>query len=339
MAISQIIEESWLSTENLVKLGVGLSAVGLGVWAVRSMRRKKSQTRRVYKLIESIAELNTTQVRIKDPERVELILTNLKQSGKDTLQVVSDFDRTISLCSYNGQSCPTSFGIIENSEYINEPIRNELNKIFNYYYPIEHDHSKTKEEKMPYMVEWWEKSNELIVSTGLSRDDLRHIIQNSMTHLKHNCKSFFRALEAHDIPCLVFSAGLGDVIEEWIEHECGLYRNMKIVSNFMDFDEETNRIKGFRGKIIHIFNKNEGVLLDTDYEKTIHNRPNVILLGDSLGDIEMANGFPSLSNVLKIGFLNTKVDVLLPEYMESFDIVLIQDDTFDVPNAILSSIL
>jgi 5'-nucleotidase len=61
----------------------------------------------------------------------------------------------------------------------------------------------------------------------------------------------------------------------------------------------------------------------------------VILLGDSLGDIEMANGFPTLNNLLKIGFLNTKVDVLLPEYLTSYDIVLVEDDSFDVANAIL----
>jgi hypothetical protein len=53
----------------------------------------------------------------------------------------------------------------------------------------------------------------------------------------------------------------------------------------------------------------------------------------------MANGFPTLNNLLKIGFLNGKVDVLLPEYMESYDIVLIEDDSFDVANAILDKIL
>lgn len=130
------------------------------------------------------------------------------------------------------------------------------------------------------MIEWWEKANQVIVDTGLTRKHLREVIQSSMTHLKHNCKSFFKRLEDNNIPCLVFSAGLGDVIEEWMEHECnGSYRNIKIVSNFMDFDSETGRIKGFKGQMIHVYNKNEGVLLDTEYEKNIHTRPNVNILG------------------------------------------------------------
>ncbi len=147
--------------------------------------------------------------------------------------------------------------------------------MFNYYYPIEHDHSMTKEEKVPFMVEWWEKANKIITESGISKHDLDLIIRNSMTHLKQNCKDFFRSLESNQIPLLVFSAGLGDIIHEWMKHECGEYSNMKIVSNFMDFDEETGIIKGFKGSMIHIFNKNESVLNETEFEKTIHDRSNV----------------------------------------------------------------
>lgn len=49
-------------------------------------------------------------MRIKNAARLEEILSNMIQMGKEKLQVVSDFDRTISLCSYNGVRCPTSFG-------------------------------------------------------------------------------------------------------------------------------------------------------------------------------------------------------------------------------------
>ena len=77
----------------------------------------------------------------------------------------------------------------------------------------------------------------------------------------------------------------------------------------------------------------------TDTTKLIVNRPNVILLGDSTGDVEMANGFPALNNILKIGFLNVHVEELLPLYLEIYDIVTIKDDTFNVPNAIIKSIL
>ena len=189
------------------------------------------------------------------------------------------------------------------------------------------------------MIDWWTKSLDLSVQTQISRDHIVEIVKNSSTHLKEGCKWFFYTLERYDVPLLVFSAGLGDMIQHWIVQELGIFKNLKIVSNFMSFDSTTNIINGFQGSLIHIFNKNESVLLDTEYEKLIKNRSNVILLGDSLGDVDMANGFPSLNNLLKIGFLNEHAEELLPRYMEAYDIVTIRDPTFNVPNAILRSII
>jgi len=99
------------------------------------------------------------------------------------------------------------------------------------------------------------------------------------------------------------------------------------------------KLKKQQGTTIHIFNKNESVLIHTDAEKLVKDRPNVILIGDSLGDIDMASGVPAVNNILKIGFLNEHVDHLLPKYMEAYDIVTIKDATFSVPNAILRSII
>lgn len=197
----------------------------------------------------------------------------------------------------------------------------------------------SRDEKLPYMIEWWTKSLDLVVQTQIESTHLKDIVRNSTTHLKNGCKWFFHTLERYEVPLLIFSAGIGNIIEEWIVQECGSYKNMTIISNFMTFDEITNRINGFSGSLIHIFNKNEGVLLDTKHAASILNRPNVILLGDSLGDIEMANGFPNLNHVLKIGFLNDKVEEQLSKYMEAYDIVIIKDDTFIIPNAILRSII
>ena len=84
---------------------------------------------------------------------------------------------------------------------------------------------------------------------------------------------------------MIFSAGIGNVVQEFIAQQCGSYKNMRVVSNFMKFNNLTNRICGFQGKLIHIYNKNESVLLDTDYEKIIEKRKNVILIGDSIGKL------------------------------------------------------
>lgn len=169
--------------------------------------------------------------------------------------------------------------MLERSRFIHSDLRAKFKELRDLYLPIEHDPTMTKEEKIPFMIEWWSKTFELVIESQISRDNLIEIVRNSTTHLKEGCQWLFYTLERCDIPLLIFSAGLGDIIQEWIMQQCGTFKNMKIVSNFMSFDSVTNKITGFQGNMIHIFNKNEGVLLDTEYEKLIENRQNVILLG------------------------------------------------------------
>lgn len=53
-------------------------------------------------------------------------------------------------------------------------------------------------------------------------------------------EQFFDRLQQHNVPVFIFSAGLGDVLEE-IMRQAGVYHpNVKVVSNFMDFDENVS---------------------------------------------------------------------------------------------------
>ena len=40
---------------------------------------------------------------------------------------------------------------------------------------------------------------------------------------------------------------------------------------------------GFKGELIHVFNKNESAIHKSDYFENISHRENIILMGDSLG--------------------------------------------------------
>ena len=64
---------------------------------------------------------------------------------------------------------------------------------------------------------------------------------------------------------------------------------------------------GFKGELIHIYNKNENAIHNSDYFENLQHRENILLLGDSLGDLQMAEGAVESANILKIGFLNDKV--------------------------------
>ncbi|XP_030064140.1 cytosolic 5'-nucleotidase 3A [Microcaecilia unicolor] len=182
------------------------------------------------------------------------------------------------------------------------------------------------------------KSHMLLIEQHLQKSKFAEIVNESDVMLKEGYEIFFDKLNEHSIPVFIFSAGIGDILEEVIRQNGVYHSNVKVVSNFMEFDEN-GILKGFKGELIHVYNKHDGALKNTEYFSHLKDNSNIILLGDSLGDLTMADGVANVENILKIGFLNDKVDELLEKYMDSYDIVLVKDETLDVANSILQKIL
>lgn len=281
-----------------------------------------------------IPELSNPSVCMKDPQKVQEILQSMVKAGSNTVQVISDFDMTLTRFAYNGKRCPTCHNILDNSKLISSDCREQLKQLLNTYYPIEIDSSRPVEEKLPLMVEWWTKAHDLLVEQKIKKDLLATVVRESDAMLRDGYQLLFDHLHEHSIPLLIFSAGIGDILEEVIRQAGVFHPNVKVFSNYMDFDE-SGVLRAFKGELIHIYNKREGALLNTGHFQELRTRPNVLLLGDSLGDLTMADGVQDMENILKIGFLNDKVEERKQSYLDSYDIVLIKDETLDVPNAVL----
>ncbi|XP_063281595.1 7-methylguanosine phosphate-specific 5'-nucleotidase [Pelobates fuscus] len=285
-----------------------------------------------------IPELNKETVRMRDPEKVRKIIMALQKGGEQKLQVISDFDMTLSRFGYNGERCPTCYNIIDNSKIVSEDCRKKLKELFNIYYPLEIDPKRTTQEKYPLMIEWWSKAHTLLCEQKIQKEKLTQVVQESQAMLREGFQVFFDSLNRSEIPLFIFSAGIGDVLEEIIRQAGVFHPNIKVVSNYMDFDDNGILI-GFKGELIHTYNKNNTVLRDTEYFQKIKDRTNILLLGDTLGDLTMADGVASLDNILRIGFLNDKVEEQTELFLQSYDIVLVQDETLDVANGILKYIM
>ena len=130
---------------------------------------------------------------------------------------------------------------------------------------------------------------------------------------------------------------LVDIIEELLQTNNLLFPNMHIISNVMQFNPETGICDRFRKPEIHVFNKSEVTVRDLPYHDTIENRPNVILLGDSAGDLQMSKGI-SHEVCLTIGFLNLEIEKRLDAFIELYDIVVLYDGAADVVNWILEKL-
>ncbi|XP_053554857.1 7-methylguanosine phosphate-specific 5'-nucleotidase isoform X2 [Bombina bombina] len=274
---------------------------------------------------------------MKNPEKVKELIMALQKGGEKKLQVISDFDMTLSRFQYNGERCPTCYNIIDNSKIISEDCRKKLKELFNIYYPLEIDSNLTIKEKYPLMVEWWSKAHVLLCEQKIQKEKLSQVVKESQAKLREGFEVFFNSLYRSEIPLFIFSAGIGDVLEEIIRQAGVYHQNIKVVSNYMDFDDN-GLLTGFKGDLIHTYNKNNSVLRDTEYFQQISDRSHILLLGDTLGDLTMADGVPTVDNILRIGFLNDKIEEQAEVFLQSYDIVLVQDETLDVVNGILQYI-
>ncbi|KAI9999468.1 hypothetical protein NQD34_018511 [Periophthalmus magnuspinnatus] len=335
----------------VVKVGAAASASVCalfgGVVLAQYIVAKKKRAGKKTRIIEMMPQFEKNTVHMKDPERVEQIICGLKNINKKT-KIITDFDMTLSKFQVNGKRCPTCHRltttkpwcvqILLTTRWVTDECRQKLVQLKNQYYPIEIDPQLTMEEKYPFMVEWYFKSHTLLVEQRLQKDKLPEAVRDSDAALRDGYEQFFDRLHQHNVPVFIFSAGLGDVLEE-ILRQSGVYLpNVKVVSNFMDFDDN-GVIRGFKGELIHVYNKHDGALRNTEYFKQLKENCNIILMGDSLGDLSMADGVPNVENILKIGFLNDKVEERLDKYLDHYDIVLVRDETLEVPNAILQKVL
>jgi len=287
--------------------------------------------------IQKIRELASSKVHINNHEKVNQILNDLIQGGTKRLQVVSDFDRTITKQHENGKTHISSFGMFSLCPSVTPEYRETEHQLTSKYFPLEIDVTIPAAEKRKLMEDWWDLTEIALKGLKVSQEEIFDTAVKLAPSLRDGTRELFEILSKANIPVLVFSAGLGDAVVAVLNHFDVLLPNVKVVSNFLKRD--TNEIiQGFNGTIIHLLNKNETALEGTDYYKLIESRDNIIVMGDSLGDAGMAEGVRHANAVLKIGFLYGNVDVNLCAFLDAFDIVLEDDQTMDVVLGILKEI-
>ncbi len=189
------------------------------------------------------------------------------------------------------------------------------------------------------MIEWWTRHFALLIKSGLNKNDLKNIIDSGRVRLRQGCAELTDFLKRLNIPLVIMSAsGVGiDPIAMFLEKEGKLYDNIHIISNYYEWDENGNAV-GVKEPISHSLNKDETAIQNCPAFEEVKNRKNVILLGDMLEDIGMVEGF-DYDNLIKIGFLNEKIDESLEEYKRNYDIVILNDSSMDYINQLLKEII
>ncbi len=150
---------------------------------------------------------------------------------------------------------------------------------------------------------------------------------------------FLEVLKGNNVPIIIMSSSAlgGDAIESCLKKEGHYFDNITIISNTFIWDEK-GRAVGTHEPHLHAMSKEETIINNFPIYEEIKHRPNVILLGDTLGDVGMAVGFP-YDNLIKIGFLNKDAQKRLDDFQKYYDITITNDGTFEYVNEVLQKIL
>jgi HAD superfamily hydrolase (TIGR01544 family) len=278
------------------------------------------------------------------------------QDGPEQLLVIADFDRTLTPY-YKQRSSPkdpleqesSSHGLLMTSTVLPPQVAIAHQELFARYYPVEISTTLSADEKFPFMAQWWESTHSLLVKYKLTKAQVKEAVASGSLGFRRGFHDLFNLLHDQQVPTLVFSAGLYDVIHAALEKEFAAERkrtgaiaakdihdeqvftpdNVHVVSNMMRFDAQ-GRIEGFDGRIIHPLTKTAHALLDSPFWKEceLEKRRNVLLLGDSRGDVCMADGLDA-DEIIRVGFLNVHVDEALDEYLELYDVVFTNDASLE----------
>jgi len=174
------------------------------------------------------------------------------------------------------------------------------------------------------VAQWYETNHALMAKQGITRADVSKAARHDDIKFRNGSLELLETAGKRGIPLCVFSAGLGDVIEEVLKHNLSNEsESLRVVSNKMVWSA-TDLLVGFdNDNLIHMFNKNQSALSQEDVAH--FRRDNRILLGDSIGDVTMLDG----DDVLRVGFLNDHVEEKMERYSEAFDVVITEDGSME----------
>lgn len=238
--------------------------------------------------------------------------------NKINTYIVIDFDRTITAA--NSEDSWAASG-----KLLGKQFQKEIDEVYKLYSPIELDYTLDFKEKEKYMVEWYSKCMDLYYKYGLTKEKLETSIQSSKLIFRQGAKEILLKAYQEKIPVIILSAGIGNVIEQFLKDNNCYYDNMYIISNFIEFEDSGKMKKFDNSKIIHTLNKKMKNHLPKELNSKLKNRTYKILIGDLCEDENMVEK-EMWSNTLKIGILNKNIKENLEIYQKTFDIVLTGND-------------
>jgi len=172
-------------------------------------------------------------------------------------------------------------------------------------------------------IEWWDRAHALMVHYGAPKRQLiPRIVREARMVPRPGALELLKRLEELGIPVLIVSAGLSDVIEEFLRQHGALSENVTVCSNRLNYAADQTPKSVCPSPPITSFTKQYAYASASSFFEQHATRKNLIVLGDSVTDVDASRNVPC-EQCLSVGFLNSRPDGLA--HINAFDAVVLGD--------------
>ena len=110
-----------------------------------------------------IQSLDHSKVVLGNPEQAAQKIQSLVKAGPESLQVIVDFDYTLTRSHKDGEPVECSWGVLETYRELPPSYHTRVQAAKDKYLPIELDLTISREEKVPLMIEWYREANKSVI--------------------------------------------------------------------------------------------------------------------------------------------------------------------------------
>lgn len=232
-------------------------------------------------------------------------------SERDKLHLLLDFDRTLTKSKNELGENVTTWEILR--VHLPQEAQKEYQQFYKKYRRLETENKMAVSDA----IIWWERILNLFQENELKWLDIAKDVEERMP-IRLCTKELFKICEKKNIPTIIISAGIKDIIKLWCQR-FEIDPTLILSTNLM-FSSGGYMNGWDKDSLIHVLNKKEKG--HKEVEKIKSKRPNSILIGDSLDDASMIEGE---ENVLRIAVYDPRKDDKIKkvkEFTERFNLVI-----------------
>lgn len=223
--------------------------------------------------------------------------------------IITDFDHTLT-----EKDSTSSWGVLEALNTLNKEAKNKLKDNKNYYLPLENNLNINEGKRKKLMKEWADNNLKILNHSNITRKDINKAsYKKNAMKIRKGVKELLKYTYINNVPVIIVSAGIKEIIENFLKANNCLYDNIYIVSNKIKY--KNNIFIGFKNKTIYSSDKHK---IKYSHKIKKISKGKGVLLGDNISDTLMNPN--NKQNILKIGFLNNYIENK-ELFKNAFDIV------------------